>query len=292
VPAQPPPPSPSAFDPQAFEGTAEYYAAGRAPYSAQLAETLARELSLDGTGQLLDVGCGPGVLELVLAQLFEDVTALDPEPGMLQAGRRRCEQAGVDNVHWVQGVAEDIAALNLGLCRVVTFGQSFHRVRRLEVAETVYDLLVPGGSLVLISHDAADGRARPANPGYPEVPHAAVRKLVIDYLGDSTRRYLATWNKGQPARFEDTLSQTRFGGSRTIYAPGRPDLIRDIDTVVANCFSLSFAAPRWFGSRRADFEADLRHLLQQHSSDGLFWEWPGDTELVIATKPLSHLARR
>ena len=277
-------PSPSAFDPQAFEGTAEYYAVGRPPYSVQLADTLAWELSLDGTGQLLDAGCGPGVLELALAQLFDQVTALDPEPSMLQAGRRRCQQAGVANVRWVQGVAEDIAALNLGSWRVVTFGQSFHRVRRLEVAEAVYDLLVPGGSLVLISHDADDGRPRPTNPGYPEIPHAAVRKLILDYLGDSTRRYLGTWNEGQPARFEDTLSQTRFGGSRTVYAPGRPDLIREIDTVVASNFSLSYAAPRWFGSRRADFEADLRHLLQEHSPDGLFWDWPGDTELVIATK--------
>jgi len=212
------------------------------------------------------------------------VTALDPEPGMLQAGQRRCEQAGVANVRWVQGVAEDIAALSLGSWRAVTFGQSFHRVRRLEVAEAVYDLLVPGGSLVLISHNADDGRPRPANPGYPEVPHAEVRKLVLDYLGDGTRRYLATWNEGQPGRFEDTLSQTRFGGSRTIYAPGRPDLIADIDTVVANCFSLSYAAPRWFGNRRADFESELRHLLREYSPDGLFWDWPGDTELVIATK--------
>jgi ubiquinone/menaquinone biosynthesis C-methylase UbiE len=277
-------PSPSAFDPRAFEGTAEYYAVGRPPYSAQLADTIARELPLDGTGQLLDVGCGPGALELPLAPLFDHVTALDPEPGMLQAGQRRCQQARVANVRWVQGVAEDIAALNPGSWRAITFGQSFHRVRQLEVAEAVYDLLVPGGSLVLISHNAVDGRPRPANPGYPEVPHTAVRKLILDYLGDGTRHYLATWNEGQPECFEDTLSQTRFGGSRTIYAPGRPDLIRDIDIVVASYFSLSYAAPRWFGNRRADFESDLRHLLHQYSLDGLFWDWPGDTELVIATK--------
>jgi ubiquinone/menaquinone biosynthesis C-methylase UbiE len=276
-------PSPSAFDPQAFAGTAEYYSAGRPPYSAQLADTMARELSLDGTGQLLDVGCGPGVLELPLARLFGQVTALDPEPGMLREGRRRCLRAGVANVRWRQGVAEDIAALDLGPQRAVTFAQSFHRVRRLEVAEAVYDLLVPGGSLVLISHSADGGRPRPPGPGHPEVPHAAVRKLILDYLGDSTRHYLATWDQG-PARFEDTLSQTRFGGSRTVYAPGRPDLIADIDTVVAGCFSLSYAAPRWFGNRRADFESDLRRLLREHSPDGLFWDWPGDTELVIATK--------
>jgi SAM-dependent methyltransferase len=246
---------------------------------------MARELSLDGTGQMLDVGCGPGVLVLPLARLFDQVTALDPEPGMLQVGQRRCQQAGLANVRWVQGVAEDIATLNLGSWRVVTFGQSFHRVRRLEVAEVVYDQLVAGGALVLISHNVDDGRPRPANPGYPEIPHAAARKLVLDYLGDSTRHYLATWNEGQPARFEDTLAQTRFAGSRTIYAPGRPDLVRDIDSVVANCFSLSYAAPRWFGDRRADFEADLRHLLFDYSPNGLFWDWPGHTELVIATKP-------
>jgi tRNA/tmRNA/rRNA uracil-C5-methylase (TrmA/RlmC/RlmD family) len=64
---------------------------------------MARELFLDGTGQLLDVGCGPGVLELPLARLFDRVTALDPEPGMLQAGQRRCQQAGVANVRWVRG---------------------------------------------------------------------------------------------------------------------------------------------------------------------------------------------
>ena len=277
-------PSPSASDPQAFEGTAEYYAAGRPPYSAQLADAMVRELALDGTGQLLDVGCGPGVLELPLARLFDQVTALDPEPGMLLAGERRCQQAGVVNVRWVRGVAEDIASLSPGPWRAVTFGQSFHRVRQLEVAETVYDLLVPGGSLVMVSHYHEDGRPRPAGPGYPEIPHAAVEKLILDYLGNGTRHYLATWNQGRPARFEETLAQSRFGGSRTVYAPGQADLVSDIDSVVASYFSLSWAAPRWFGDRRADFESDLRRLLREHAPGGLFWNWPGDTELVIATK--------
>jgi SAM-dependent methyltransferase len=271
------------FDPQAFEGTAEYYSKGRPPYSSRLPETLARELSLDGTGRLLDVGCGPGVLVLTLAPLFEQVVALDPEIGMLRAGQRRCAQAGIANVRWVQGVAEDIATLDVSACSVVTFGQSFHRVRRLEVAEAVFDLLVPGGALVLVSHHA-DGRPRPAAPGYPEIPHDAVRDLILDYLGEDTRRYLATWSEGEPARFEDTVQQTRFGNPRTVYVPGRADLIRDVDTVVANFFSMSYAAPRLFGSRLADFEADLRRLLRAHSPQGLFWDWPGDTELVIATK--------
>ena len=271
------------FDPQAFEGTAEYYAIGRPPYSDELAHTMRRELSLVGAGQLLDVGCGPGVLEVALASLFLQVVALDPEAGMLREGERRCGLAGVQNVRWIQGVAEEICTLDVGPCEVVTFGQSFHRVHQLEVVDMVYELLDPGGFLVLVSH-GVEGRPRPSGPGYPDVPYAAVRQLIISYLGESTRHYLNTWSEGQPARFEDTLAQTRFGGSRTVYAPGRPDLVRDIDSVVAYYFSMSYCAPRLFGDRRGEFEVDLRHLLFEHSPSGLFWEWPGDTELVIARK--------
>jgi len=273
------------FDPLAFEGTAEYYSRGRPPYSTDIAEVVGRELALDGTGQLLDVGCGPGVLELALAKLFQRVIALDPEAGMLREGERRCRDAHVDNVRWIRGVAEDIPSLDLGPCRVVTFGQSFHRVRRLEVAELVFDLLEPGGSLVLISNEV-EGRPRPKSPGYPVIPHDAIEELIITYLGEDTRNYLDRWKVNPPVRFDVTLTQSRFGGSHTVYAPGRPDMIRDIDSVVDNYFSMSYAAPRLFGDRRDDYEADLRRLLHEHSPTGFFWDWPGDTELVIATKPM------
>lgn len=272
------------FDPQAFEGTAEYYSIGRPPYSDQLADVMKQQLSLDGAGLLLDVGCGPGVLELELATLFLQVVAVDPEIGMLREGERRCELAGIENVRWIQEVAERIPSLGVEPCQVVAFGQSFHRVRQLEVADIVYELLEPGGFLVLISNQVNE-RSRPDGPGYPDIPAAAIKDLIISYLGESTRHYLATWNEGMPARFEDTLLQTRFGGSRTVYAPGRPDLVRDVDTVVANYFSMSYSAPRLFGDRHIEFELDLRHLLFEHSPSGLFWDWPGDTELVIARRP-------
>jgi hypothetical protein len=67
--------------------------------------------------------------------------------------------------------------LEVGSCRVVTFGQSFHRVRRLEVAETVYALLEPGGSLVLISNEV-EGRPRPDGQ--------AARSFLTLRLGNSS----------------------------------------------------------------------------------------------------------
>ena len=141
-----------ANNPQAFRGAAPYYAIGRPPYSPALRETMARVLGLDGSGRLLDVGCGPGILAIELAPLFSEVIGLDPEPGMLAEGRRRVDERGLGQVQWVEAVAEDIPQLRLSLCRVVTFGQSFHRVDRSPVTEAVYDLLEPGGAIALVSH--------------------------------------------------------------------------------------------------------------------------------------------
>src|ERR1019366_5480734 len=121
------------------------------------------ECGLDGTGRLLDVGCGPGVLAVELAPLLDEVVGLDPDIDMLVAAARHAEQAKVANVQWVQALAEQIPELALGTFRLVTFGQSFHRTERERVAEAVYDLLEPGGSIVLVAH-TIDGRPQPLGP--------------------------------------------------------------------------------------------------------------------------------
>ncbi len=83
------------YDPTIYQGSATYYVQGRPPYSSALATTLASELGLDGSGRLLDVGCGPGVLTITLAGYFEEVIGLDPDAEMLAEGARRAGQAGI-----------------------------------------------------------------------------------------------------------------------------------------------------------------------------------------------------
>ena len=59
------------WNPSLYLGSAAYYVQGRVPYPQELADRLAAELMLDGSGRLLDIGCGPGSLTLLLAGLFE-----------------------------------------------------------------------------------------------------------------------------------------------------------------------------------------------------------------------------
>ncbi len=274
------------YDPTIYQGSAAYYAHGRPSYSHALVPTLAAELGLDGSGRLLDVGCGPGVLAITLAGCFAEVIALDPDAEMLAEGARRAVDAGIANIRWVQALAEAIPALGLGRFKLVTFGQSFHWTDGERVAEAVYDLLEPGGALALIAHLHA-GRPQPSGPGEPPIPHDAILALIDRYLG-SRRRAGQRFALPPTARHEDTLAHTRFGVPRQIFCPGRPDIVQDIDGVLANYFSTSFAAPHLFGDRRAQFEADVRAELVARSSSGLFWDWPGDTVILLANKPIER----
>jgi SAM-dependent methyltransferase len=234
------------YDPGQYVGSAAHYLIGRLPYSAKLGDVLARELGLDGAGHLLDVGCGPGVLAVQLAPLFERVTAIDPDPGMIIEARRHARSSGV--AVDLRGVrAEDIRMLELPQMRAVTFGQSFHRVSRAPVAEAVYDLLEPGGAIVLISHDIDAGPV-PTGTADPPIPDQQVQELITRYLGPDRR-----------------------SGSRL--------------AVISGYLSMSYAAPHLFGRRLDEFVDELRRLLTAHARTGRFWDWPGDTAALIPRKP-------
>jgi SAM-dependent methyltransferase len=272
----------TSYDPTLFAGAAVHYRYGRPPYSPQLEAVLTEELGLDGRGRLLDGGCGPGILTVRLAHLFEDAVGLDPDAAMLAEGRRGAEERGITNIRWVQALAEDLPEAAPGPYRLITFGSSFHWTDEVRVAETVYDMLDPGGALALIVHTVTD-RPAPPGPGPPPIPHAELEALVEKYLG-SNRRAGQGVAPVRTHRFEDVLARSRFGAPRSIFVPGIPDLVRDSESVLSGYFSFSSSAPHLFGDRAGDFAREVRQLLASRSPEGVFWDWPGDTEVVLVRR--------
>jgi len=272
------------YDPTIYDGAAVHYRYGRPAYSPGLEALLAEELGLDGSGRLLDVGCGPGILTVRLARLFQEAVGLDPDPEMIAEGRRAAEDRGIANITWVQAMAEDLPGAAPGPYRVVTFGSSFWWTDEVRVAEAVHDMLEPGGALVLIMHKAGAG-AVPPSPGPPPIPHAEIEALVEKYLGSARR---AGQGAAPPVRTrsdgEDVIARTRFGVPRVILAPGIPDLVRDTESVLSGYFSFSWSAPHLFGDRVGAFATEVRELLRARSPEGVFWDWPGDTKVILARK--------
>ena len=208
-----------AYDPSLYAASAPHYLKGRPPYSAALLDVLRAELGLDGTGVLLDAGCGPGVLAVQLAAAFGAVIGLDPDAAMLAAAAGHAAANGVD-VTWVHARAEDIPTLALPPARLVTFGQSFQWTDRRLVLDAVFDVLEPGGSIALVSHDIAAGPPPVTRPE-PPIPHDEIRALIARYLGPAPRA-----GRGlrpiDDERYEVSLSRSRFGPPRRSTRPAAP----------------------------------------------------------------------
>ena len=240
----------------------------------------------DGTGRLLDVGCGPGVIALQLANGFADVIGLDPEPAMLEEAERLTAPNNRGKFRWILGRAEEIPELGLGTFQAVTLAQSFHWTDKEKVADVIHDALNEGESMVLIHHETptyAAGESATvgstATPPHPPIPHDVIDGELVRWLGHGKPPL-------DPNRepYSDMIARTRFGAVERLVLPGRRDLVRSIDQVIDNYLSTSFAAPELFGARLNQFRDELAAELQRHTDTGFFWEWPGDTEVLIARK--------
>lgn len=267
------------WDETLFAGAAAYYEFGRLPYAPGLADALADALGLNGSGRLLDLGCGPGTVALKVARLFEEVVGLDADHEMLVEAERLAAQRGVGNARWVQMRAESLPG-GLGQFRVITFAQSFHWMVRDQVAAAMFGMLEPDGVAVHVDSRAQDGVAPPADAPFPAPPEAAIAELLRSYLGPDRRAGQGIRNTS-PGNEAAVLRAAGFVGPEVVVVPDGRVLERAIDEVVAEKLSSSGSAPHLFGERLPEFEAKLRALLLRESPDGRFCVQLPDNHLNI-----------
>ena len=285
------------WDSSLFSGTATYYIQGRTPYPPGLREAFASAADLSGSPRLIDVGCGPGTIALLLAELFTEVAGVDPDPEMLAEATRLAQGRGFTHARWVQARAEALPE-GLGTFRYATFAQSFHWMDRDVVAQNVFELLEPGGAFVLIGMADQEGHyllsgdaAAPAPLVPPEPPAEEIGALKTKFLGP-TRRAGQGVRETSPNDEWSVLQPHGFAPARVVRVPcGRVRAI-SVDDVVARVFSMSSSAPHLFGDEVGAFEAQLRDLLWAASRDGKFSERCPDAALHFPNVPPATKSRR
>ena len=114
-------------------------------------EGLARALlQLAPRGRYADLGIGDGMLTMMLAQVADEVTAVDVSPRMLEVACARAKRAGIENIVPVEGRLDDLP-LDDGEFDVVVLSQALHHAdqpaRALREARRI---LVPGGRVVVL----------------------------------------------------------------------------------------------------------------------------------------------
>jgi ubiquinone/menaquinone biosynthesis C-methylase UbiE len=246
-----------------FKGTAYYYSRFRPGYPQAFFDLLVEVFHLDGSGRLLDLGCGTGQIAVPLARLFAEVVAMDPEPEMLAEAQRVIGEAGAGNVTLVEGGSSDLEAFvdQIGSFRLVTMGSSFHWMDREATLDVLSRMVEPGGGIVV----ASAGSLWTANAPWCQ----AVKATVQRWLGEGRRAGSSTY--ADPLeRHEAVIERSRFGPCRTHILRHRQDWT--VDQVADYLYSTSFSSPHVLGERRDAFEKDLRETLLRLDPGGRFTE--------------------
>lgn len=196
------------WDETLFAGSAAHYGIGRMPYPSSLADAVSSELDLDGTGRLLDVGCGPGSLTMLLAPLFASAVGIDADPDMIAEARRRARASGVD-VEWRCLRAEELPA-DLGVFRVAAFAQSFHWMDQALVARRVREMLTPDGAWIHVGATTHRGAAGADALPYPPPPWERIDEVVARYLGPVRRAGQGRLPDGTRAGEEAVMRRAGF----------------------------------------------------------------------------------
>lgn len=272
---------PRRYDDSLYAGSAQHYLVGRMPYPERLATALVDRVEC---GRLLDLGCGPGTLTVLLAPRFREVVAVDADADMVRVASAEALRRGLGNITWRTSNAEDLD--DTGTFDVVTLAQSFHWMDRPVVAERMRAWLSPGGWCVHVGARTHVGEPGATALPHPAPPHDEIATLVRRYLGPHRRAGQQTVVTDEPAGGEEVaLRGAGFIGPDIVPVAGGDVFVRTEDAIVSTVLSLSSSAPHLFGDRLPEFVADLRALLRATSRDGVFSEQLQDMRLFFWRNP-------
>jgi ubiquinone/menaquinone biosynthesis C-methylase UbiE len=130
-----------------------------------VADTIIREMALIEDMNVLDYGCGSGLVTLRLQPFVKSITGMDSSRGMIEVLREKVEKRGLKNVHTrfvdvEKGEGKDDAF------HLVASSMALHHIADpARLLKRFYDLLLPGGCLGIADLDREDGTFHKDNTG-------------------------------------------------------------------------------------------------------------------------------
>jgi ubiquinone/menaquinone biosynthesis C-methylase UbiE len=161
-----------------FDEIADEYDRHRPAYPDELIDQACRVAGIGSGDPVLEVGCGSGQLTRSLAARGLHVTALEPGASLIALARQNLDGAG--EVEFVNARFED-APLPGGRFRAVFSASAFHWIDPEVSWQKAADVLVPGGTLALVSYF---GLSEPRTKPDQEATLAAIAKVAPEVAAD------------------------------------------------------------------------------------------------------------
>lgn len=101
-------------------------------------------------GRLIDIACGPGVVSAALGPDAASIVAFDATVPMLEKARARCAKAGLRNVEFERGNAENLPFADAQFDGAVTRAAVHHFADPQRAFDEMVRVLRPGGTAVVL----------------------------------------------------------------------------------------------------------------------------------------------
>jgi ubiquinone/menaquinone biosynthesis C-methylase UbiE len=155
-----------------FDEVAAEYDRSRPMYPGELVDQACQVAGIGPGDRVLEIGCGSGQLTRSLAARGLDVTALEPGKNLIALARKNLEGAGA--VEFINARFED-ASCPREHFRAVFSASALHWVDPKVSWRKIADVLVPGGTLALISYFGLEEQRSKHDQ---EAALAAIRKVA------------------------------------------------------------------------------------------------------------------
>jgi ubiquinone/menaquinone biosynthesis C-methylase UbiE len=130
---------------------------GRIKLANDVADTIMREIKLTGDMDVLDFGCGTGLVTLRLQPFVKTITGADSSKGMLDVLQDKVSRFGLKNVE-VQVVDLEMGGLVAGKFHAVVSSMTLHHIQDpAQLFRKLRDFLHSGGTLCISDLDKEDG---------------------------------------------------------------------------------------------------------------------------------------
>ncbi|WP_107083697.1 methyltransferase [Streptomyces viridochromogenes] len=265
----------------AFAEISTYYRCFRPGIPAALAALLDEAAPEDRPRRLLDIGTGPGLVVHALLPYFDDLFAVDAEPGMLREAEAMLRPA-LDTAHRLQlrhALAEDFLPPEGWQPHLVTCGRVFHWLNQPRFLDRLSEYMAPEGAVAVFS----DRSLWTADSPWQQT----AREIVQDFLGDQRRAGDSAFSAPGPS-YEEVLRASAFSHVTSTSVAVRRQW--KIPQVLGYLYSTSFAAPHLFGDRRDAFELAVTNALTPFADRGVLTENNAFTVLT-ARRPSAHEGR-
>lgn len=138
---------------------------GRVKLATDIAGAICDEIKPTSDMDVLDFGCGTGLVSLKLQPLVRSITGLDSSPGMLDVFRSKIQKQNLANAK-VQYIDFEKGDMLTGSYDLIISSMTLHHVKEIRpLISQFYHVAAPSGQVCIADLDLDSGQFHDSNEG-------------------------------------------------------------------------------------------------------------------------------